>query len=95
MTKKSLSNSSKSIVSSVAPTFHAELYGKGKSISLMLSGIRGINSFSDIEILLSTRREIISIAGTQLEITVLESRNIRVEGKIESLSFRDKKGGKK
>lgn len=94
MTRKALSKNKEVIASSVSPTFHAEIYGKGKNISLLLSGIRGINSFSENEILLSAKREIISIKGTLLEINVLEFKSIRIIGRIDNISFRDKKAVK-
>ena len=95
MTKKSLFNIKKDSSVNIAPSFHAELFGNGKSISLSISGVRSINEFSKTSILLSSRRELISVSGSLLEISVLESRNVRICGKIDNLTFCKERGVKK
>ena len=95
MTKKLLSNIKKDSNANIAPSFHAELFGNGKNISLLISGVRAINEFSQTSILLSLRKELISVRGSLLEISVLESRNIRITGKIDNLTFLSGRGAKK
>lgn len=95
MTKKSLRNVFSGVNESVFPGFHVEADGRGQKLSLLVSGVTGINSFSEKEILISSKREMISITGEILRISLLESKSVRISGRINSLSFNRKKGDKK
>ncbi|MBE6537012.1 MAG: hypothetical protein E7673_03560 [Ruminococcaceae bacterium] len=95
MTRKTLSGITRSAPDVPFPAFHLELDGRGKQLSILISGIRGINAFSEREILVSTKKEEISVKGEGMEISLLESKSVRIYGRISGIFFCGKKGGKR
>ena len=73
--------------------FHIEADAKNRYLSILISGVVGVNEFSDFEVSLLTRRDVIKIKGALLNISVMESKTVEISGKIELLSF-EKRGRK-
>ena len=93
MTKKSLARRDKNVGEGLIPSFHIEADGRGKSISLLISGVVGIKALSPLEILIATKREKIGISGNALELSVLEAKRVLINGRIDAISFFDRKKG--
>ena len=92
MTKKSLFRPYKEAVSAaLPPRFHMEADGRGRSVTVTLSGVPGVRALSKEEILITTRSETVTLSGVLLSVTVLESSRIRVTGDIASVSFAKRK----
>lgn len=95
MTKKPTSRISRLNALSISPSFHIEADGRGNRLSLLIFGVVGIKGFSESEILISTKRENITVIGEILEISVLEEKRVGICGKISGISFSLKKRGVK
>ena len=92
MTKKSLFRPYKETVAAyLPPSFHIEADGRGKSLTVTLTGVIGIKELSKEEILITTRSEAITLCGELLSVTVLELNRIRVTGALASISFSKRK----
>ena len=87
MTKKPLSAREMSAPEKILPTFHMEADGRGGSISVLVSGVSGVKSYSQNEILIATKKENVNIAGEHLSISVLELKRVMISGKIDTISF--------
>ena len=90
MTRKVKSIQVKEAIKPMLPGFRIEAEGAGKSVSVMISGAIAIESFSDNETEVKTKRENIKIGGKSLKISVFESKNIEISGKIDSICFLEK-----
>lgn len=77
------------------PTFHIEADGRGKTASVLISGVLGVKSFSEKEMLVTTKLIGISIRGSILKIEALELKRIRVFGMIDEIAFSERKRGRK
>ena len=75
------------------PSFHIEVDGRGKSASVLISGVVGVKSFSESEISVRTKYDAISVTGAFLRIALLESKSIRVSGEINGIAFSNRKRG--
>ena len=68
--------------------FHMEGNRCNRGISLILSGIIGINDFSDCHILLLSHGGRISIVGKRLVMNVYECGNVEIIGRVEGIEFK-------
>lgn len=92
MTKKSfLAPCRDALDSRLVPSFHLEADGRGRSASVMISGVVGVRELSDREISIVTRSETFVVRGELLCVSVLESNRIRIVGVIDSISFSKRK----
>jgi len=94
MTKKSLFRTEVRGAERIIPTYHIEADGRGKNLFLTVSGVTGVKEFSPNDVLVVTKRDEIRVKGELLEISVFESGSIGIGGKVESVSFSDKKRGR-
>ena len=78
---------------SLPPTFHIEADGRRKKASVLISGVIGVKSFSENEVLIATKLDGITVKGSFLKIAVLEFRRIRVSGIIDGIIFCERKRG--
>ena len=79
----------------IIPGFRLEADGRGKSISLVISGARGVEELSEKTISVATPKEAIRIEGDALAVSVFESGSIGICGKIDTVSFAERKRGKR
>lgn len=93
MTKKSLFRKELKGVEAVLPTYHIEADGRGKNLFLTISGIRGVKELSPSEVLVVTKKDEILIRGELLELSVFEYGSIGIGGRVEGISFSEKKRG--
>ena len=92
MTKKSLFRPYKETVDAyLPPRFHIEADGRGKLVTVTISGVMGVKELSEEEVLINTKSEAITLRGALLSVTVLESNRIRVAGALTSISFSKRK----
>ncbi len=96
MTKKSLSRAQRQMIGAyISPGFHLEADGRGKGVSVLISGVVGVRELSESEISVVTRSESFTVKGELLSVSVLESNRIRLSGILDSISFaKRKKGGR-
>ena len=93
MTKKSFLRISDFKSENMLPSFHIEADGRGNRMALLVCGVMGIKGFSESEILISTKRENITVSGEEIEISVLEEKRVGIFGKINCISFSVRKRG--
>ena len=92
MTKKSFLGPYRDVLgANLVPSFHLEADGRGRSASVMISGVVGVRELSDREISIITRSESFVVRGEVLSVSVLESNRIRLVGLLESISFSKRK----
>ncbi len=64
--------------------------------SLVITGVKKIDSFDDLEFLLDTTMGYITIKGTDLEIVKLDTfqGNVTIKGRVDSINYADDKNKK-
>ena len=67
--------------------FHIEIDRTKRGISIIASGIIGINDFGDDHAILMTHSGRIIISGTRLSVAVYEHNTVEISGKIEEVKF--------
>ena len=67
--------------------FRMEATRCGKGVSLVFSGIIGVEELNSENVLLKSHGAKIEIKGKRLNITVFENNDIEVVGKIEGIGF--------
>ncbi len=71
----------------VLPGFRIEADGRGNFLSVTFIGIASIKEFSNTEINLLTKRELLIVCGKKLEISVFENKTVQIQGEIEEIKF--------
>ena len=78
-------------MSEIIPGFRLEADGRKRNLSLIISGARGVRELSENKICIITRTDVISVEGDMLSVSVFEAGSIGVGGKINSISFAERK----
>lgn len=91
MTKKSLFRRPSPLLRDIIPGFRLEADGRKRNISLIISGAKGVRELSENKICVLTRTDSICIEGEMLSVSVFEGGSIGVSGKIDSISFAERK----
>ncbi len=73
---------------SVSTFFRLEAVRHRSGMSLLFSGIVGIDVFCDNEIVLKSHGCRISINGKRLNLTVFENNSLEITGRIEGVDFK-------
>ena len=73
--------------SAISSPFHIEVDKVGRFISVMVSGVLGVEEFSDSEVLLCVSGMKIKMAGRGLCLTVYENKTIEIVGKIDLTEY--------
>ena len=68
--------------------FHIEADRCARGMRLQVSGVVGISSFSECEMLLLTHTGKITVSGQKLFVSVYENNNVEIDGKIEAVLFK-------
>ena len=68
-------------------SFHIEVDKSQKGFSLLCSGVKGINEFSETNILLRLNGFSLSVFGTKLFIKVYEEKTVEVIGRFSEVRF--------
>lgn len=68
----------------VSNTFHLEIIGESE---LYLENHKGIEEYSDTEVLLHGGDRIIKICGTGLQICAMNDTELRLSGHLDSIAF--------
>ena len=67
--------------------FHLEADRSTRGMTITISGVIGVSSFSDCEIILKTHSGRIKITGARLDIRVYESGTVEICGKVCGVEF--------
>ena len=67
--------------------FHLEANRSTRGMNVTISGVIGVSSFSDNEIILKSHSGRIKVDGRILEIKVYESGTAEICGKVENIGF--------
>ena len=67
--------------------FHLEADRTTRGMGITISGVIGVSSFSDCEIMLKTHSGRIKIEGARLDIRVYESGTVEICGKVKEIGF--------
>lgn len=70
------------------PAFRMEAYRSAGGMTSVISGVIGVSSYSDSEVILSSHGGRIIVSGKRLLICVYENGSVEISGKIEGISFR-------
>ncbi len=77
----------KNIMRSRIGAFRFEGERIGRNVSLVLSGVRSVADYSDVEMLLHMECGSIKICGVSLSISIFENKSIRISGRIRGIEF--------
>ena len=68
-------------------SFHLEVDPTSRGMSLLISGVLGINDFTEGRIMLLTRFGSLILEGRGLELSIYENGTVGVVGKVEEVRF--------
>ncbi len=72
----------------LSSTFRLEAVRHGRGMSILLSGIVGVEGFNDTQIMLKSHGCRIEVMGKRLNLTVFENNSLEITGKIEGVDFK-------
>ena len=67
--------------------FHLEANRSVHGMSIMISGVIGVSSFTESEIILKSHSGRIRVEGRMLDIKVYESGTAEISGRVENIGF--------
>lgn len=69
-------------------SFHLEAERRGGGMSVVISGIIGVKSFTDNEIILLSHGGRITISGCRLGLYVYDGNNVEISGLVGGIAFK-------
>ena len=84
----------KSHAKGILPTYRIEADGRGRFLAITFVGILTVREFSNTAVSIATKRELISVNGKKLEISVFENKTIEIRGEIDNIRFASQKTGR-